>query len=99
MKFAGRRTKNHRDQQKSSGGRASSMKIAAISINKTLFAENIFTISDNSQERFSFLSCIRVVRIRIFFIIAAILPRGNQGGNPAGIYIDQGGDTLLFLMA
>jgi len=37
---------------KGSGGRASSMKIAAISIDRTLLDGNMFTISDNSQERF-----------------------------------------------
>ncbi|MFA7176077.1 MAG: hypothetical protein WC114_02415 [Smithellaceae bacterium] len=38
---------------KGSGGRASSMKIATISIDRTLLGGNMVTISSNSQGRFS----------------------------------------------
>ena len=70
------------------------MKIAAISINRKLLEGNMVTISDNSQERFSFLS-------RCWYPVSflAILPRENQGGNHAGIYVDREANNLLFLMA
>jgi hypothetical protein len=73
--FAGRRTKNHRDQQKGSGGRASSMKIASIFINRKLLNGNMVTISDNSQERFLFLLPVRYSQQDYLpGIIAAIYP-------------------------
>jgi hypothetical protein len=94
--FAGRRTKNHRDQQKGSGGRASSMKIAAISINRKLLEGTWSQYRTIVKRGFHFVPYLR----RWYPVsFPAILPRENEEGNQVGTRVDQEAEPLLFLSA